>query len=149
MTLTIGFVVLFATLCAIYRLVPRRACRGRPIWPGAVGATVAIGIVDLGFPLYLDNISTLRIGTSAVFVLIALVWFYVIALILLAGAVVNELRFEHVSRYSYPRRGRRLKTAARRLEYAGRLPSMELRQGRASWRYGAVAGRFARSPGGG
>jgi len=27
-------------------------------------------------------------------VLIALVWFYVIALILLAGAVVNELRFE-------------------------------------------------------
>ena len=56
------------------------------------------GIVDLGFPLYLDNISTLRVGTSAVFVLIALVWFYVIALILLAGAVVNELRFEHVSR---------------------------------------------------
>jgi membrane protein len=59
---------------------------------------VAIGIVDLGFPLYLDNISTLRIGTSAVFVLIALVWFYVIALILLAGAVVNALRFEHASR---------------------------------------------------
>jgi uncharacterized BrkB/YihY/UPF0761 family membrane protein len=29
-----------------------------------------------------------------VFVLIALVWFYALALILLAGAVVNELRFE-------------------------------------------------------
>jgi membrane protein len=29
-----------------------------------------------------------------VFVLIALVWFYVLALIVLAGAVVNELRFE-------------------------------------------------------
>ena len=28
------------------------------------------------------------------FVLIVLVWFYVLALILLAGAVVNELRFE-------------------------------------------------------
>ena len=33
---------------------------------------------------------------SAVFVLIALVWFYVLALIVLAGAVVNELRFERV-----------------------------------------------------
>ena len=70
------------------------------VWPGALGATIAIGIVDLGFPLYLDNISTLRIGTSAVFVLIALVWFYVIALIVLAGAVVNALRFEHVARRS-------------------------------------------------
>ena len=68
------------------------------VWPGALGATLAIGVVDLGFPLYLDNVSTLRIGTSAVFVLIALVWFYVIALIILAGAVVNELRFEHRSR---------------------------------------------------
>jgi ABC-type ATPase involved in cell division len=38
--------------------------------------------------------TTLRIGTSFVFVLIVLVWFYALSLILLAGAVVNELRFE-------------------------------------------------------
>jgi len=97
-TLGIGFLVLFATLCAIYRLVPKARMPWTAVWPGALGATAAIGVVDLAFPLYLDNISTLRIGTSAVFVLIALVWFYVIALILLAGAVVNELRFEHRSR---------------------------------------------------
>ncbi|HEX6024464.1 MAG TPA: hypothetical protein VFZ00_20915, partial [Solirubrobacter sp.] len=36
------------------------------------------------------------IGTSAVFVLIALVWFYILALIVLAGAVINELRFEAI-----------------------------------------------------
>ena len=98
MTLAIGVVVLFATLCTIYRLVPKARMPWAAVWPGALGATVAIGVVDLGFPLYLDNISTLRVGTSAVFVLIALVWFYVIALIVLAGAVINELRFEHVSR---------------------------------------------------
>jgi membrane protein len=97
-TLGLGVLVLFATLCTIYRLVPKARMPWAAVWPGAFGATIAIGIVDLGFPLYLDNISTLRIGTSAVFVLIALVWFYVIALIMLAGAVVNELRFEHVSR---------------------------------------------------
>jgi uncharacterized BrkB/YihY/UPF0761 family membrane protein len=51
-------------------------------------------VVDFAFPLYLDNVSTLRIGSSAVFVLIALVWFYALAIILLAGAVVNELRLE-------------------------------------------------------
>jgi YihY family inner membrane protein len=97
-TISIGVVALFVTLCVIYRVVPKAPIPWAAVWPGALGATLAIGIVDLGFPLYLDNISTLRIGTSAVFVLIALVWFYVIALILLAGAVVNALRFEHASR---------------------------------------------------
>ena len=67
----------------------------RCVWPGALGATLAIGIVDYVFPLYLHNVSTLRVGTTFVFVLIALVWFYVLSLIVLAGAVVNELRFEH------------------------------------------------------
>jgi len=100
MTLAIGVVALFVTLCVIYRLVPKARVPWAAVWPGAFGATIAIVIVDLGFPLYLDNISTLRIGTSAVFVLIALVWFYVIALIVLAGAVINELRDEHVSRPS-------------------------------------------------
>jgi membrane protein len=99
-TIAIGVAALFATLCVIYRVVPKARMPWAAVWPGALGATAAIGIVDLGFPLYLDNISTLRIGTSAVFVLIALVWFYVIALIVLAGAVVNELRFEHISRPS-------------------------------------------------
>ena len=97
-TISIGVVALFITLCVIYRVVPKARMPWAAVWPGALGATIAIGIVDLGFPLYLDNVSTLRIGTSAVFVLIALVWFYVIALILLAGAVVNGLRFEHVAR---------------------------------------------------
>jgi uncharacterized BrkB/YihY/UPF0761 family membrane protein len=66
----------------------------RCVWPGALAATVAMVVVDYGFPLYLENISSLQAGTSAVFVLIALVWFYALAMILLAGAVVNELRFE-------------------------------------------------------
>ena len=87
-------IVMFVTLCAVYRLVPKARMPWSAVWPGALGATVAMGVVDLCFPLYLDNVTTLRIGTSAVFVLIALVWFYALALILLAGAVVNELRFE-------------------------------------------------------
>lgn len=89
-----GLTILFAALCITYTAVPKGAIPWSCVWPGALGATIAMGIVDATYPLYLTNISTLRIGTSAVFVLIALVWFYILALIVLAGAVVNELRFE-------------------------------------------------------
>jgi YihY family inner membrane protein len=92
--LAAGLLGLFAALCATYRLVPKGTVPWRCVWPGALAATAAMGVVDYGFPLYLQNVSSLRVGTSAVFVLIALVWFYVLAIILLAGAVVNELRFE-------------------------------------------------------
>jgi len=89
-----GIVVLFIALCATYALVPSGRMPWRCVWPGAVGATLAIGVLDYVFPLYLHNVSTLRAGTTFVFVLIALVWFYALSIIVLAGAVVNELRFE-------------------------------------------------------
>jgi membrane protein len=95
-TIAAGLAVLFAALCVTYVAVPKGAIPWTCVWPGALGATFAMGAVDWAFPLYLANVSTLRIGSSAVFVLIALVWFYVLALIVLAGAVVNELRFERI-----------------------------------------------------
>ena len=95
-TLAAGVAALFAALCATYMLVPSGRVPWRCVWPGALGATVAIGILDYGFPLYLANVSSLRAGTTFVFVLIALVWFYVLSLIVLCGAVVNELRFERL-----------------------------------------------------
>jgi membrane protein len=93
LTLVAGLLLLFATLCLVYWRVPRGAMPWRRVWPGALGATLAIGVVDYGFPLYLSNISTIAgVGPSVVFALIALVWFYALAIILLAGAVVNALR---------------------------------------------------------
>ena len=93
-TLAAGVVLLFTALCATYQLVPKGAVPWRAVWPGALGATVATAVVDYAFPLYLQNVSSLQVGSSAVFVLIALVWFYALAMILLSGAVVNELRLE-------------------------------------------------------
>jgi membrane protein len=98
LTLAGGVLILFVVLCATYLLVPRGPIPWRCVWPGAAGATVAIVIVDYGFPLYLQNMTSLRLGTTFVFVLIVLVWFYALAIILLAGAVVNELRFEQRER---------------------------------------------------
>jgi membrane protein len=92
-SLAISVMVLFGCLAVIYRRVPNREMPWRAVWPGALGATIAIVIVDIAFPAYLSNISTIaRFGTTIVFVLIVLGWFYVLALILLAGGVVNALR---------------------------------------------------------
>jgi membrane protein len=95
LTLVAGLVLLFAILCVVYWSVPNRGVPWRAIWPGAAAATLAIGIVDFAFPAYLGSISTLaRFGTTFVFVLIVLIWFYALALIILGGAIVNAMRFE-------------------------------------------------------
>jgi YihY family inner membrane protein len=95
LSLAAGLLLLFAILCVVYWTVPNRLVPWRAIWPGAAGATVAIGLVDFAFPAYLNNISTLaRFGTTFVFVVIVLVWFYALALIILGGGIVNAMRFE-------------------------------------------------------
>ncbi len=94
-TLAAGFVIIFGALCTIYRTVPNTAVAWHGVWPGALGATLAIGVVDYGFPFYLSNVSVLAgLRTTIVFVLIVLIWFYLLAIIILAGGVVNELRLE-------------------------------------------------------
>jgi len=95
LTLLAGLLLLFLILCVIYWTVPNRLVPWRAIWPGALVATIAIGVVDYAFPAYLSNISTIaRFGTTFVFVLIVLLWFYALAIIILAGATINAMRFE-------------------------------------------------------
>jgi membrane protein len=92
-TLGVGLTINFAALAMIYRTVPNASIPWHGVWPGALGATVAIGVIDYGFPFYLTNFSAFAgLRTTLVFVLIVLVWFYALALIILAGAVLNELR---------------------------------------------------------
>jgi YihY family inner membrane protein len=91
-SLALSVLILFGVLALIYRVVPNTRVPWRAIWPGALGATVAIGLVDATFPLYLQGSVLSTFGGTYVFVLIVLVWFYVVSLILLAGAVVNALR---------------------------------------------------------
>lgn len=94
-SLAAGLLILFAILCVIYWSVPNRLVPWRAIWPGALGATLAIGVIDYAFPLYLTNINTIaRLGTTLIFIVIVLIWFYVIAIIVLAGGVINAARFE-------------------------------------------------------
>ena len=94
-TLAAGLLILFAILCVIYWTVPNRRVPWRAVWPGAAAATVAIAVVDQAFPFYLSRISTIaRFGTTTVFIVIVLVWFYALAIIVLGGGIVNAMRFE-------------------------------------------------------
>jgi membrane protein len=95
LTLATGLALLFAILCLIYWAVPNRFVPWRAVWPGAAAATVAIGVVDYVFPAYLSSISSIaKVGTTLVFIVIVLLWFYAVAIIILGGAIVNAMRFE-------------------------------------------------------
>ena len=92
-SLAVSIVLLFGCLSLIYSRVPNRSIPWRAVWPGALSATLAITVVDYAFPAYLSHISTIaRFGTTIVFILIVLGWFYLLAVIILGGGVVNALR---------------------------------------------------------
>ncbi|HWM63039.1 MAG TPA: YihY/virulence factor BrkB family protein [Solirubrobacterales bacterium] len=95
--LLLGAAVLFTFVicCVIFWAVPKGHMPWRDVWPGAAFVTVAAGIANWAFPFYLSNISSLsQFGSTVGFVLIALLWFYLLSLALLAGAVINSLRHE-------------------------------------------------------
>jgi YihY family inner membrane protein len=93
--LALAVLIVFAICCVIYWAVPKGHMPWRDVWPGAAFVTVAAGVANWAFPFYLANVSSLsRFGSTLGFVLIALLWFYLLSLALLAGATINSLRHE-------------------------------------------------------
>ena len=91
-----ALLVTFGICCVIFWAVPKGHMPWRAVWPGAAFVTLAAGIANWLFPVYLSNISSLsRFGSTLGFILIALLWFYVLSLALMVGAVINSLRFEY------------------------------------------------------
>ncbi len=95
-SLAFSLVLLFLCLSVIYMRVPNIKVPWHATWPGALAATIAIGIVAEAFPVYLSSISTIaRYSTAIVFIVIVLGWFWVVALIMLCGAVMNSVSLKH------------------------------------------------------
>jgi YihY family inner membrane protein len=87
--------VTFAICCVIFWAVPKGHMPWRAVWPGAIFVTIGATLANWAFPFYLSNVSSLsRFGSTVGFVLIALLWFYLLSLGILAGAVINSLRHE-------------------------------------------------------
>ncbi|MDQ3935989.1 MAG: YihY/virulence factor BrkB family protein [Actinomycetota bacterium] len=93
-TLAVGTMILFWAFCLIYWAVPNRSVPWRAVWPGALAATLAIAVIDYVFPAYLDESPLTQVGSTLVFIMIILIWFYAIAFVILGGALINALRFE-------------------------------------------------------
>jgi len=91
-----ALLITFAICSVIFWAVPKAPVPWRSIWPGALFVTFAAGLANWLFPLYLTNVSSLsKFGSTLGFVLIALLWFYVLSLAIMAGAVINSLRYEY------------------------------------------------------
>ncbi len=85
----------FLLSCVIYYFVPKGHVPWPGVWPGAVFVTLTTGIANAVYPFYLANVSSVgEVGGTIGFVLIALVWFYLVSLSMMSGAVINALRYE-------------------------------------------------------
>jgi membrane protein len=90
-----ALVGVWAVCCVIYYFVPKGHVPWRGVWPGALFVTFTTGIANAVYPFYLANVSSIgEVGGTIGFILIALVWFYLVSLSLMAGAVINALRYE-------------------------------------------------------
>ena len=93
--LVAALLVTFAICVVIFWAVPKGHMPWRAVWPGAAFVTIGAGLANWLFPFYLSNVSSLsRLGSTLGFILIALLWFYVLSLALMVGAVINSLRHE-------------------------------------------------------
>src|SRR3954465_3529140 len=54
-TIGLGLCVLFVALCITYVAVPKGAIPWSCVWPGALGATLAAGLLDFVFPIYISQ----------------------------------------------------------------------------------------------
>jgi membrane protein len=87
--------VTFLICTVIFWAVPKGHMPWRAVWPGAAFVTISAGLANWLFPIYLSSVSSLsRFGSTLGFILIALLWFYVLSLALMLGAVINSLRYE-------------------------------------------------------
>jgi membrane protein len=90
-----ALVIVFAICCAIYYVVPKGHVPWHGVWPGALFVTLTTGVANAVYPFYLGQVSSVgEVGGTIGFILVALIWFYLVALSLLAGAVINALRHE-------------------------------------------------------
>jgi YihY family inner membrane protein len=93
--LAAALVATFVLFCVVYYFVPKGHVPWPGVWPGALFVTVTTAIANAVYPFYLAEVSTVgELGGTIGFILIALVWFYLVSLAMMAGAVINALRYE-------------------------------------------------------
>ena len=78
-----------AFLFVVYRYVPNTSVTSREVVPGVVFSTVTLQAGFFALPLYLDAIDTVASLKALGGIVVLLVWFFLMANILLLGAEIN------------------------------------------------------------
>ena len=94
LVLATALLITFAITAFIYYIVPKGHVPWRGVWAGALFVTVTTAIANAAFPFYLTQSNVDALGGALGFILVALIWFYLVSLALMAGAVINALRYE-------------------------------------------------------
>jgi YihY family inner membrane protein len=92
--LAVALLITFAICALIYYVVPKGHVPWHGVWAGALFVTATTAIANAAFPFYLTQSNIDKLGGALGFILVALLWFYLVSLALLAGAVINALRYE-------------------------------------------------------
>ena len=92
--LAVALLLTFAVCSLIYYVVPKGHVPWPGVWPGALFMTVTTAVANAAFPFYLAQSNVDALGGALGFILVALLWFYLVSLALMAGAVINALRYE-------------------------------------------------------
>jgi uncharacterized BrkB/YihY/UPF0761 family membrane protein len=92
--LVVALAITFAICSLIYYVVPKGHVPWRGVWAGALFVTLTTAVANAIFPFYLAQSNISRLGGALGFILVALVWFYLVSLALMAGAVINAVRYE-------------------------------------------------------
>lgn len=92
--LLVTMLVSFLIVSIVYWSVPKGHMPWRSVWIGALFFAITTSLGNFIFPLYLRNSELSKIGGTLGLFLIVLLWFYLVSLAMLAGAVMNSLRHE-------------------------------------------------------
>jgi membrane protein len=88
----LSFCIMLGVLACIYYFAPHKQLRFRSVLAGALFTTVSWHIVSLCFSYYINHIG----NYSAIYgslggIIILMVWFYVVALLIILGGVLNSI----------------------------------------------------------
>lgn len=90
----INFVILFLVLTAVYYIAPNTCLTCKDVFPGAIMAAVGWQLASWGFSYYVNhfgNYSATYGSLGGVIVLLS--WFYISALLIIAGGELNALTY--------------------------------------------------------
>ncbi|WP_163971008.1 YihY/virulence factor BrkB family protein [Oceanobacillus halotolerans] len=88
-------VISFIALVALYRLAPNKRIRIKNVLGGAIFATLSWQLISFAFSFYINTIGNYSATYGSLgAVIILMIWFYIFAIIIIIGGIINAMTRE-------------------------------------------------------